>query len=204
MIHLVFFFVDVSYWRKFLQESDLTIDDEVLDIYSQILSEKFSSIEELLTIDDNDLVNLGIDNKLDCENIIKHARIIDEKVKLRNLFRLICSSFFYSQDDLPIIRQSAASNSLLENWHRHSQSTPLNPKSKCSLSPALVSRISYNDTSSLQDESSAIKKCHFEHIIETPGRTIVNNLSMVTPTCSKKTPPTSVPGMRIMKSISGI
>ena len=77
MIHLVFFFVDVSYWRKFLQESDLTIDDEVLDIYSQILSEKFSSIEELLTIDDNDLVNLGIDNKLDCENIIKHIDIVN-------------------------------------------------------------------------------------------------------------------------------
>jgi hypothetical protein len=62
---------------------------------------------------------------------------------------------------LPLTRQSAgkfqcnnkrerfienlASRCITENWLGTNQSTPLNPKSKCNLSPALLSRISFND-----------------------------------------------------------
>lgn len=38
-------------------------------------------------------------------------------------------------------------NAILDNWVNRNQSTPLNPKSKCHLSPALLSRISFNDRS---------------------------------------------------------
>jgi len=66
---------------KFLRDSDLSIDDNILLQYATALTNRFSTIEDFLSVDENELINLGIENQSDRTALIKQARILDEKVK---------------------------------------------------------------------------------------------------------------------------
>jgi hypothetical protein len=44
------------------------------------LADRFSSIDELLAVDENELKKLGINNQADRTLLIKQARLLDDKV----------------------------------------------------------------------------------------------------------------------------
>jgi hypothetical protein len=44
------------------------------------LADRFSSIDELLAVDENELNKLGINNQADRTLLIKQARLLDDKV----------------------------------------------------------------------------------------------------------------------------
>jgi hypothetical protein len=48
--------------------------------YSMALADRFSTIEELLANDENELTKLGITNQADRTRLIKQARLLDDKV----------------------------------------------------------------------------------------------------------------------------
>ncbi len=48
--------------------------------YSMALADRFSTIEELLANDENELTKLGINNQADRTRLIKQARLLDDKV----------------------------------------------------------------------------------------------------------------------------
>ena len=120
-------------------------------------------------------------------------------------------------------------NRVIESWIGDSEAKPLNPKvlskSTCNLSPALLSRISFNDrpTSVIYpyaEPSNEIRKRNFGHLMEPQEKilTVDDNgkiqRSIESPSSSssspleyqgvlKKTPSASVHGMRTIKSLSG-
>ncbi len=77
---LFWYDIDASFWLKFLHNIDLSIDNNTLLRYCTILSNRFATIEELLTVDESELINLGITNHFDRTCLIKQARLLDDKV----------------------------------------------------------------------------------------------------------------------------
>jgi len=77
---LFWYHIDASFWLKFLHNIDLSIDNNTLLRYCTILSNRFATIEELLTVDESELINLGIINHFDRACLIKQARLLDDKV----------------------------------------------------------------------------------------------------------------------------
>ncbi len=118
-------------------------------------------------------------------------------------------------------------NRVIESWIGDSQATPLNAnalsKSTCNLSPGLLSRISFNDRPTsviypFAEPTNEIRKRNFGHLIEPQEKilTVDDNGKIQRSTESsstsspleyqgvlKKTPSTSVHGMRTIKSLSG-
>jgi hypothetical protein len=76
------FHTDASFWIKFLRESDLSIDNNTLLKYATTLTNRFTTIEELLSTDENELMNLGIINQLHLACLIKQAHLLDDKVNI--------------------------------------------------------------------------------------------------------------------------
>jgi hypothetical protein len=76
------FHTDASFWIKFLRESDLSIDNNTLLKYATTLTNRFTTIEELLSTDENELMNLGIINQLHLASLIKQAHLLDDKVNI--------------------------------------------------------------------------------------------------------------------------
>ncbi|CAF1363314.1 unnamed protein product [Adineta ricciae] len=175
---------ETSMWMKFLHESDIPTDENTLSQYCTALSSRFTTIDELLTVNENDLINLGITNQYDRICLIKQAHLFDDK------------------ENLPLTRHSAASNYIHEHWLANNQSTPVNPQSKCSLSPALLSRISFNDHASC-DDVTLIHSSHSHEHLQTPKRVDRNDkIQTLLESCQKRTPPASTRGLRAMKSLS--
>ena len=83
----------MSFWVKFLRDSGLYIDDNTLLQYATALTNRFSTIEDLLATDENELINLGIEKELDRARLIEHARILDDKVNIYIYFRI--NFYFY-------------------------------------------------------------------------------------------------------------
>jgi hypothetical protein len=77
---ILILYIETSFWLKFLHNSDLSIDNNTLLRYNTILTNRFTTIEELLAVDENELINLGITNQLDRSCLIKQARLLDDKV----------------------------------------------------------------------------------------------------------------------------
>jgi hypothetical protein len=119
-------------------------------------------------------------------------------------------------------------NRVIESWIGDSQATPLNPnslsKSTCNISPALLSRISFNDRPTsviypFAEPPSEIRKRNFGHLMEPEEKIITvddnGKIQRLTESSSsssapleyqgvlKKIPSTSVHGMRTIKSLSG-
>ncbi len=70
----------MSYWLKFVRDSNLTVNNSLVLKYSMALADRFSSIDELLAVDENELKKLGINNQADRTLLIKQARLLDDKV----------------------------------------------------------------------------------------------------------------------------
>ncbi len=70
----------MSYWLKFVRDSNLTVNNSIVLKYSMALADRFSSIDELLAVDENELNKLGINNQADRTLLIKQARLLDDKV----------------------------------------------------------------------------------------------------------------------------
>ncbi|CAF0877615.1 unnamed protein product [Rotaria sordida] len=177
---------DTSFWIQFLHDSNLSIDNNTLLQYGAILADRFSTIEELLTADENELINLGITNQLDRVCLIKQARLFNEKK----------NSVF--------IREFNVSNHVLGNCHDNNQSTLIHRKSKCNLPSTLLSRISFHNHYSYNELTNDDEKCHVEHIIEIPERIIINDnnekIQILIESHQKKI--LSSHGMRPIKSLS--
>ncbi|UJR32101.1 hypothetical protein I4U23_019569 [Adineta vaga] len=175
---------DTSLWMKFLLESDLTADQNTLLQYSTALSKRFKTIDKLLRVDENELTDLGITNQYDRNCLIRQAHLLDDK------------------ENLPLIRQSTISNYANEHWLSNNQSTPVDPQSKCNLSPALLSRISFNDHASCDEVTLINPNISSEHFY-TPKRVDHNEkLQTLIESGQQLTSPTSTRGMRMIKSIS--
>ena len=67
---------------KFLQDSDRSIDEDTLVRYSSILADRFATIEEFLSVDENGLISLGVTDPMDRTGLMKQVRLIEEKVNL--------------------------------------------------------------------------------------------------------------------------
>ena len=80
-------------WMKFLYESDIPTDENILSQYCTALSSRFTTIDELLTVNENDLINLGITNQYDRICLIKQAHLFDDKVNIEILSSI--KQFFY-------------------------------------------------------------------------------------------------------------
>lgn len=75
-----------------MHDSDRLFDENTLVRYSTILADRFATIEEFLSVDENDLINIGITNPLDRDYLIKQAHLLEEKVKiLKIILRHQCS-----------------------------------------------------------------------------------------------------------------
>ncbi|CAF1016163.1 unnamed protein product [Adineta steineri] len=183
---------DTSFWLKFLQESDLSVNNQTLLRYATALTDRFATLEELLNVGEDELRKLGITNQFDRACLIRQAQLFDER------------------ENLPLTRQSTDSSCNMDHWLGIKQSTPLNPQSKCSLSPALLSRISFNDHSSYNESTIINEKYPDEHtiiqVLQTPKRiqTINSNdkIKTLLDSCSKIVSPSPSHGMRPIKSLS--
>jgi hypothetical protein len=70
----------MSFWLKFVRDSNLSVNNSIMLKYSMALADRFSTIEELLANDENELTKLGINNQADRTRLIKQARLLDDKV----------------------------------------------------------------------------------------------------------------------------
>ncbi|CAF4483279.1 unnamed protein product, partial [Rotaria magnacalcarata] len=174
------------------------------------LADCYSTIEELLASDENELNELGITNPADRSRLLKQAHLLTNKTNEQSLAK----------------RRSTFANRIIENWLGDSQTTRLNSsvlsKSSCNLSPAMLSRISLNDrpTSVIypyEEPTSEIRKRNFGHLMEPEEKvmTVDDNGKIQTRPASllssspldyqgvlKKVPSTSVHGLRTTKSLS--
>ncbi|CAF3189122.1 unnamed protein product [Rotaria sp. Silwood2] len=172
------------------------------------LADRFSTIEELLESDDNELNKLGITNQADRICLMKQARLLDNT----------------TNQPLILKRRSAIANRVIENWIGDNQATRLNSnvlsKSTCNLSPAMLSRISFNDRPAsvvypYAEPTSDIRKRNFGHVMESEEKiiTVDDNGKIQTKIASlsspldyqgvlKQTSSTSFHGMRTIKSLS--
>ncbi|CAF1421824.1 unnamed protein product [Adineta steineri] len=197
---------DMSFWLKFVRDSNLTVNNSTILKYSMALADRFSTIEEFLTANENDLNKLGIIDQADRSRLIKQARLLDDKANQPFEFK----------------RRSAVANRVIESWIGDGQAKPLNSntlsKSTCNLSPALLSRISFNDrpTSVIYpyaEPVNDIRKRNFGHLNDSNEKilTVDDNGKIQTTLSSssleyqgvfKKPPSTSIHGMRTIKSLS--
>jgi hypothetical protein len=74
------YYIDTSFWLKFLHNIDSSIDNNILVRYSTILADRFTTMEELLVVDETELINLGITNQFDRTCLMKQVRLLDDKV----------------------------------------------------------------------------------------------------------------------------
>ena len=72
--------VDVSFWAKLVQESDLSVSNSTVLQYTMALADRFTTMEEFLTVDEKELINLGITDPINRACLIRQARRLDEKV----------------------------------------------------------------------------------------------------------------------------
>jgi hypothetical protein len=70
----------MSFWLKFVRDSNLSVNNSTILKYSMALADRFSTIEELLATDDKELTKLGIANQADRICLMKQARLLDDKV----------------------------------------------------------------------------------------------------------------------------
>jgi len=70
----------MSFWLKFVRDSNLSVNNSTILKYSMALADRFSTIEEFLENDDNELTKLGITNQADRIRLMKQARLLDDKV----------------------------------------------------------------------------------------------------------------------------
>ncbi|CAF5138166.1 unnamed protein product, partial [Rotaria sp. Silwood1] len=170
------------------------------------LADRFATIEELLASNDNELNKLGITNQIDRTRLMKQAQLLNDK----------------TNQSLTLKRRSIIGNRVIENCIDNKQTTRLNSnilsKSTCNLSPAMLSRISFNDrpTSVIYpyvETINDIRKHNFNHLIESEEKILIvdDNGKIQTKLASstleyqnvlKKIPSTSIHGMRTIKSLS--
>ncbi|UJR14652.1 hypothetical protein I4U23_001645 [Adineta vaga] len=197
---------DMSFWLKFVRDSNLTVNNSTVLKYGMALADRFSSIDELLAVNENELNKLGITNQADRIRLMKQARLINQQPALQ--------------------RRSAVANRVIESWLDDEQASPLNPnalsRSTCNLSPALLSRISFNDRPAsvaypFAEPTNDIRQRNFGHLMESKEKILtVDNNGNVRSTLSssvsstpleyqgvlKKPPSTPMSGMRTIKSLS--
>ncbi|CAF3667994.1 unnamed protein product [Rotaria sp. Silwood1] len=197
---------DMSFWLKFVRDSNLSVNNSTLLKYSMTLADRFATIEELLASNDNELNKLGITNQIDRTRLMKQAQLLNDK----------------TNQSLTLKRRSIIGNRVIENCIDNKQTTRLNSnilsKSTCNLSPAMLSRISFNDrpTSVIYpyvETINDIRKKNFNHLIESEEKILIvdDNGKIQTKLASstfeyqdvlKKIPSTSIHGMRTIKSLS--
>lgn len=71
----------MSFWLKFVRDANLSANNSVILKYSMALSDRFSTIEELLACGEQELSKLGITNLADRNRLIKQAHLLEEKLK---------------------------------------------------------------------------------------------------------------------------
>jgi hypothetical protein len=74
----------MSFWLKFVRDSNLSVNNGVMLKYSMALADRFSTITELLASDENELTKLGITNQADRTRLIKQAHLLDDKVNSKS------------------------------------------------------------------------------------------------------------------------
>ncbi|CAF5064317.1 unnamed protein product, partial [Rotaria sp. Silwood1] len=130
------------------------------------LADRFATIEELLASNDNELNKLGITNQIDRTRLMKQAQLLNDK----------------TNQSLTLKRRSIIGNRVIENCIDNKQTTRLNSnilsKSTCNLSPAMLSRISFNDrpTSVIYpyvETINDIRKHNFNHLIESEEKILI-------------------------------
>ncbi len=70
----------MSFWLKFVRDSNVSVNNSTILKYSMALSDRFSTIEDFLSSDENELNKLGIINQADRIRLMKQARLLDDKV----------------------------------------------------------------------------------------------------------------------------
>ena len=70
----------MSFWLKFVRDSNLSVNNSIVLKYSMALADRFSTIEELIDGGEQELTRVGINNQADRSRLIKQARLIGEKV----------------------------------------------------------------------------------------------------------------------------
>lgn len=70
----------MSFWLKFVRDSNLSVNNSTVLKYSMALADRFSTIDDFLATNDNELTKLGITNQADRIRLIKQARLLDDKV----------------------------------------------------------------------------------------------------------------------------
>jgi hypothetical protein len=70
----------MSFWLKFVRDSNLSVNNSTILKYSMALADRFSTIEELLANNENELIKVGITNQADRIRLMKQARLLDDKV----------------------------------------------------------------------------------------------------------------------------
>ncbi|CAF0744853.1 unnamed protein product [Adineta ricciae] len=200
---------DMSFWLKFVRDSNLTANNSTMLKYSMALADRFSNLEEFSAVNENDLQKLGIVNQADRVRLIQQARLMNEKSNQQPFLQ----------------RRSTAANRVIGSWLGDDQVTSLNrnslSKSASNLSPALLSRISFNDRPTsvvypFAEPANDIRKRNFGHLMEPEEKvlTVDDNGKVRSSTALtasppleyqgvlKKTPSTSTHGMRTVKSLS--
>ena len=71
---------DVSLWSKLVQDSDLSVSNSTVLQYTVALADRFTTVEEFLTVDEKELISLGITDPVNRACLLKQARLLDEKV----------------------------------------------------------------------------------------------------------------------------
>lgn len=70
----------MSFWLKFVRDSNLSVNNSVILKYSLALADRFSTVDELLASDQNELAKLGVASQADRTRLITQARLVEEKV----------------------------------------------------------------------------------------------------------------------------
>ena len=70
----------MSFWLKFVRDSDLAVSNSTMLKYSMALADRFSTVDDLLSADNHDLIQLGITNQADRDRLIRQAHTLETQV----------------------------------------------------------------------------------------------------------------------------
>ena len=73
----------MSFWLKFVRDSNLSVSNSIMLKYSMALADRFSTVDELLASEENELTKLGITNQADRTRLIKQAHLLEDKVSVK-------------------------------------------------------------------------------------------------------------------------
>jgi hypothetical protein len=78
----------MSFWSKLVHDSDLSISHNTSLLYAMALADRFSTLDEFLYADEQELISLGITDANNRACLLRKAHQLDDKVSYMIYFHV--------------------------------------------------------------------------------------------------------------------